>query len=93
MTDEPRTPDDAASVPEEDEEVARVASALEAGGPVPSLSFRAALRRHLLDRALGRHGAEPARVRLLIAAYAGSGLALLAIAMIGVVGAGPFAAG
>jgi len=36
--------------------------------------------------------APPRRLRLLIAAYAGSGVLLLAIAAIGVAGAGPFAA-
>jgi hypothetical protein len=59
---------------------------------VPSASFRGRLRRHLLASGAAAH-TRPARVRLMIAAYAGSGLVLLAVAAIGVAGAGPFASG
>jgi hypothetical protein len=58
--------------------------------PVPSAGFRGELRRRLLASA-GRAEPSPGRVRLMIAAYAGSGLALLVVAAIGVAGAGPLA--
>ncbi len=93
MTGEPRQPDHAAPGPEEDEDVGRLAIALETGRPVPSASFRGALRRHLLAGVRDRERARPRRLRLVIAAYAGSGFALVAIAMIGVIGAGPLATG
>ncbi len=59
--------------------------------PVPAPGFRGELRRRVAadPERFPRHG----RARLAIAAYAGSGSALLAIAAIGVLGAGPFAAG
>jgi hypothetical protein len=63
---------------------------LEDNRPVPAAAFRGELRRHLLR---GAAASPPRRLRLLIAAYAGSGLALVAIAAIGVAGAGPLAAG
>jgi hypothetical protein len=65
---------------------------LDAERPVPRALFRGELRRQLLE-SLGARPARPRRLRLLIAAYGGSGLLLLAIAAIGVAGAGPFAAG
>jgi hypothetical protein len=57
--------------------------------PVPSAGFRATLRRRLLDQGPGER--RPARIRVLVAAYAGSGSLLLAVAAIGVAGAGPLA--
>jgi len=62
---------------------------LEASRPVPRAAFRGELRRRLLQN---RAPARPPRLRLMIAAYAGSGFALLAIAAIGVAGAGPLGA-
>lgn len=59
--------------------------------PLPSAGFRSRLRTHLLA-SLNRRGVAPKRLRLLVAAYAGSGLALLMIAALGVAGAGPLAA-
>jgi hypothetical protein len=56
--------------------------------PIPDPGFRGELRRRLFAAP-----APPRRVRLLIAAYACSGLVLLAVATIGVAGAGPLAAG
>lgn len=59
--------------------------------PVPAPGFRGSLRRHLLGAQENR-AARPQRLRLLVALYAGSGLGLLALAAIGVAGAGPLAA-
>lgn len=59
--------------------------------PLPRPGFRSQLRSHLLAKGQ-RRAARPARLRLLIAAYAGSGLALLLIAAVGVAGAGPLSA-
>jgi hypothetical protein len=73
-------------------ELVHLGKRLEAERPVPRAGFRAELRRRLLEagseRALAR-----GRLRLLITAYAGSGVVLLAIAALGVAGAGPLAAG
>ncbi len=57
--------------------------------PVPSAAFRGELRRHLVAEA----PRQPARARMLVAVYAGSGFVLLLIAAVGVAGAGPLAAG
>ena len=57
--------------------------------PLPRAAFRAELRRSLL---LDRSGVRPRRLRLLIAAYAGSGALLIAVAAIGLAGVGPLAA-
>ena len=70
-------------------ELAAMTSRLEAERPVPSAAFRGELRRRLLGSATGV--AVPRRLRLLVAAYGGSGMALLAVAALGLVGAGPFA--
>ena len=74
-----------------DADLGDVIARLEAERPVPDAGFRGRLRRQLLRHHDGWHSA-PARLRRLIAAYACSGAALLAIAVIGVAGAGPFAA-
>jgi hypothetical protein len=58
--------------------------------PVPSPRFRGELRRRLSQQA-APDPARPARLRLLVAAYAGSGALLLAIAAIGLAGVGPLA--
>ena len=76
MSDERMTP--------EHDEVAR---RLEAERPVPRAAFRGELRRHLVSD----ETRSPRRLRLLVAAYSGSGLALLAVAAIGVAGGGPLA--
>ena len=70
---------------------------LEASRPVPRAAFRGELRRHLLTqgRVPSTQAGVPSRPRglkLLITAYAGSGVVLIAIATIGVAGGGPFAA-
>lgn len=59
--------------------------------PIPHPGFRSMLRNRLLTDA-GGEGWRPRRLRLLITAYASGGLALLAVAAIGVFGAGPLAA-
>jgi hypothetical protein len=58
--------------------------------PVPSVTFRVTLRCRLTDTA---PSTPPRRVRLLIAAYAGSGVALLGLAAVGLAGIGPFGLG
>lgn len=58
--------------------------------PVPRAAFRGELRRRLTAT---RRPPAPKRLGLLIAGYAGSGSLLLAIAAIGLAGAGPLAAG
>jgi hypothetical protein len=71
-------------------ELARVARRLERERPVPRPAFRGSLGRRL-SRMLEPDRAPPRRLRLLIGAYAGSALALLAAAAIGVAGVGPLA--
>jgi hypothetical protein len=62
---------------------------LRAQRPVPAPAFRGELRRRLMTR--GERPA-PGGIRLLIAAYGGAGAVLLAVAAIGVAGAGPLSA-
>jgi hypothetical protein len=57
---------------------------------VPSAAFRGELRRSLLLG--GGRRPRPARLRLLITAYASSGMALLLIGAASAVGVGPLAA-
>jgi hypothetical protein len=77
---------------EQSPQLAELARRLERERPLPRAGFRAGLRARLLrsaeERALVR-----GRLRLRVAAYAGSGAILLAIAALGVAGAGPLAAG
>ena len=63
---------------------------LTASRPVPRPAFRGELRRQLLA---GEPRAEPLRLRRLIAAYTTSGALLMAVAIVGIAGAGPLAAG
>jgi hypothetical protein len=72
------------------EELVRLSERLDAERPVPSAAFRGRLRRDLL--LAGAPRARPARLRLLIAAYASSGLALLVIGAASAAGVGPLAA-
>jgi hypothetical protein len=76
----------------ESSELVEVARRLERERPVPRAGFRATLRRTLLD-AQRERGPSRGKVRLQIAAFAGTGGALLAIAALGVSGVGPLAAG
>ena len=57
------------------------------GRPLPSPAFCGGLRRHLVSRS-GRLAA-PARLRSLIAAYAGAGTLLLAAGALSAAGLGP----
>jgi hypothetical protein len=75
---------------EHDPALDQITRRLEAERPVPHPAYRGELRRTLLARL--EHRGRPVRVRRLIAAYAGSGLCLLAVAALGVAGAGPLAA-
>lgn len=78
-------------VPGERQQLARIGERLRAERPIPRPAFRGALGRRLLDQ-LEPSRPRSSRVRVLIAAYAGSGLCLIAIAALGVAGAGPLAA-
>jgi hypothetical protein len=62
---------------------------LRAQRPVPAPTFRGDLRRQLMARG---QAPAPGRIRLLIAAYGGAGVVLLAVAAIGVAGGGPLSA-
>lgn len=77
--------------PREREELDGLADRLRGERPVPRAGFRAELRSRLVE-ARARRRAPRGRIRLLIAAYAGSGAVLLLVAAFGVAGAGPLAA-
>lgn len=70
-------------------ETEAIATRLHAERPIPHPGFRGELRRRLV--AAGTRPTAPARLRLVITGYAASGLGLLGVAAIGLVGAGPFA--
>jgi hypothetical protein len=72
--------------PAERERLLETAHLLERSRPVPRPAFRGKLARQLRARSAG-----PQRVRLLIGAYAGSGLALLLVVAVGLAGVGPLA--
>jgi hypothetical protein len=76
----------------ESSQLVELAHRLERERPVPRAGFRATLRRTLLA-ADGERSVARGRLRLRVAAYAGSGVTLLAIAALGVSGLGPLAAG
>jgi hypothetical protein len=69
------------------EDLDRIADRLRAERPVPAPGYRGELRRRLIVG--NRPPVAPRRLRLLIAAYACSGTVLMAIAAIGLAGAGP----
>ena len=74
----------------ERQELEEIAERLAADRPVPRPGFRAELRAHLHALESSRRPEwRPQRLRLMIGAYAGSGLALLVVAALGVAGAGP----
>jgi type VI protein secretion system component VasF len=72
-----------------DPELERVARRLGDERPQLEAGFGDDLRRRLVRSRAAARG----RARLAVAAYAGCGLVLLAIAAVGLAGAGPFAAG
>jgi hypothetical protein len=73
--------------PSERQRLVETARLLEEARPVPRPAFRGNLARQLRAGPAG-----PQRVRMLIAAHAGSGLLLLAVVAVGLAGAGPLAA-
>jgi hypothetical protein len=75
---------------ETDPELDDVAARLGAERAVPSGAFRGELKRQLL--ADGQPQLARPDLRRVITAYAGGGAALIAIAAVGLVGVGPFAA-
>jgi hypothetical protein len=77
---------------EDQPELDEIASRLEQERPTPRSAFRRALRRRLFE-ATERDSARARRLRVLVAAYAGSGTMLLAVAALGVAGVGPLSAG
>jgi len=67
-----------------------LADRLERGRPVPRAGFRAELRAQLTELHSKRPVAwRPKSLRRLVAAYSGAGSLLLAIAGLGLTGAGP----
>ena len=72
----------------ERERLLETARLLEQARPRPRPAFRG-----VLARRLRAHSTSRQRLRLLISAYAGSGLALLAVVAVGLAGVGPLAAG
>lgn len=93
MTDERDhlTPDDQPMSAEEASAIDQLENRLVQERPIPHPGFRAMLRTELLGES-GSRGMVPRRRGALIAAYASTGLALLAFAAVGVFGAGPLAA-
>jgi hypothetical protein len=75
---------------EHDPELTEVSDRLRTSRAVPRPGFRGALRRRLL--ADDAPHAAPAGLRRVIAAYAGAGTVLVAIAAVGLAGVGPFGA-
>lgn len=80
------------AAPGEAEALLELADQLEQHRPIPSAGYRGELRRRLLTR-VGSRRSRPQRVGALISAYASSGVVLLAVAVLGVAGVGPLAAG
>jgi hypothetical protein len=74
--------------PAERKRLLETARLLERERPVPRPAFRGKLARRLRARS-----PSPQRLRVLIGAYAGAGLALLAVVAVGLAGAGPLAPG
>ena len=74
-------------LPHDSQSLDEVEHLLERERPVPNPAFRGDLRRRLM----AGDATRPSRVRLAIAAYAGSGGVLMLGALAGVLGAGPLA--
>jgi hypothetical protein len=70
------------------DEIVRLAERLQEARPVPSAAFRGELRRRLLVVA-GASRPRPARLRALIAGYAGAGAMLLLAGVASAAGLGP----
>jgi hypothetical protein len=78
--------------PGEAEALLELADRLERERPIPTTGFRGELRRRLLVR-VGSRPPRPQRLGALIGAYTGSGVMLLVVAVLGIAGVGPLAAG
>ena len=76
----------------ESDELNRVGEWLLGRRPVPSAGFRAELHGHLSALVDRKRRWRPRRLRPVAAAYIGCGLALMAVAALGLAGAGPLAA-
>jgi hypothetical protein len=76
---------------EDDAELAELADRMLRERAVPAPGYRGALRRRLLAD-LDRRGPRLASPKLWVAGYAGSGVALLLVAAVGLAGVGPFGA-
>ena len=76
----------------EPEALVALADRLARDRPIPSTGFRGELRRSLLA-GVASTSTRPQRLGALISAYAGSGFMLLAVALLGLAGVGPLAAG
>ena len=87
---DPRTDLEPGLSPEEREALVAMGDRLFTERSLPRPAFRGALWRHIAADAAAP--ARPRHLRSLIVAFSGSGLALLAVAALGVAGAGPFAA-
>jgi hypothetical protein len=72
------------------EELISLAERLERERPVPSAGFRGQLRRQLLADEVPR--SRPARLRLLITGYAGTGSLMLLLGAMSAAGIGPLGA-
>ena len=70
-------------------EIDRTGQRLRDERPVPRAAFRSELRGHLARLGADRPSWRPRHLGRLVAAYAGSGVALMAIAAIGLAGVGP----
>lgn len=78
----------------EREALVAVAMRLQGGRPAPAPAFRGDLRRKLVGGSKKRRlvaVAGPRDARTLAAGYSAAGLLLLAVAAVGLAGAGPFA--
>jgi hypothetical protein len=73
----------------EADEIEAVAERLGTERPRPRPGFRAELRRSLSDPSSLTLAMRPKRLRLVVAAYCGSGCLLLGVAAIGLAGSGP----
>jgi hypothetical protein len=62
---------------------------LTAQRPIPGAGFRAELHARLVALDAHRHASRPKNLRALVAAYGFSGAACLALAALGLTGAGP----
>jgi hypothetical protein len=69
-----------------------VADRLHDERPVPAAGYRSRVRSGLIARGGASVTARPARLRIAILGYAGSGALLLLVAAVGLAGIGPFGA-